>query len=100
MPRENSTKIGRGRPRKDGDVSQMIAFRFPRHLLERLDQYSEMLMDAHPGMIVSRSEVVRMALEQVLEQHGLPQPGSARRRRKAAPSPATGNGQAAKEETS
>lgn len=89
MARNNgptTTTRGRGRPKlpHPKEYDKAIAFRFPQHLLERLDRYCQILMQEQPGMVVSRSEVVRMVLEKELEHNGLPQPGT-RRRRKAAP---------------
>ena len=52
----------------DHDATQQTAFRLPTALLARLDQYGARLRAEHPGMTVTRADVVRMLLTKALDE--------------------------------
>ncbi len=48
--------------------SQLVAFRFPKELIEQLDAYAKQLETETPGLIVSRSEAARILLSRAFEE--------------------------------
>ena len=43
------------------------AIRMPRRLIERVDAYAEHFRELRPGIIVSRSDIIRLALGRGLD---------------------------------
>lgn len=50
------------------EATIQTAFRLPATLLERLDRHAERLRVVHPGMTVTRADVVRMLLTRALDE--------------------------------
>lgn len=48
------------------EATEQVAFRLPRSLLANLDARVQSMRDAHPGMVVTRTDVVRLILTHAL----------------------------------
>lgn len=67
------------RPKKHVEEMTPLGFRLPNHLIDRLDVYRERA--ALPGMVLSRSDAIRVLLESALAGEGLPaEPKPAKRK--------------------
>jgi len=56
-----------GRPPSQDEPTVQVAFRLPKSLIARLDDYVEHMKRAAPGVNVSRADAVRYLLNRALD---------------------------------
>lgn len=54
-------------PRKSLAETKQVAFRLPEDLVARLDDHAATMMSEHPGLDVTRTDVVRVLLTRALD---------------------------------